>query len=223
MIFAAGFIALLPACEKSDETIAAHIDLFNGKDLSGWNGDKKWWSVEEGMIVGRNQEEVPSSTYLFTEKKYREFRLLLEVKQTVGKGYSTMHSAVCVLGEQFSDAGENDHGFKGPLVMFCHDWGIWDAYRRNRIVPPGHKGNFRPGSEVIGEWNEVEVLVVGNRIRCVANGEMVFDFTDEAANLQESPIGLQLHKNKQPQEFRFRNIRIEEKPGDVLRTLKIEG
>ena len=26
--------------------------LFNGKDLSGWNGIKSLWTVEEGSIVG---------------------------------------------------------------------------------------------------------------------------------------------------------------------------
>ena len=97
------------------------VVLFNGTDLSGWDGDKKWWSVEDGVIVGRNNEAVPSSTYLFTEKSYRNFRLVLEVKQTLSPKHSTMHSAVAALGERFTDKGENAHGFKGPLLMFCHD------------------------------------------------------------------------------------------------------
>ena len=63
------------------------------------------------------------------------------------------------------------------------------------------------------------MLVVGNRIRFANNGKLVFDFTDKPEMLQASPIGLQLHSNKRPQEFRFRNITIVEDPEDRLKTL----
>ncbi len=39
------------------------VALFNGKDLTGWEGLKERWSVEEGVIVGRNNDKVPTSTY----------------------------------------------------------------------------------------------------------------------------------------------------------------
>ena len=194
--------------------------LFNGKDLKGWKGWEKWWSVEEGQIVGRNEEPVPSSTYLFTEGSFREFRLLFEVKQTVSPKHSTMHSAVASLGEPIEDQGGNDFGFKGPLLMFCHDWGIWDAHRRNRVEPAGQKGPMKIASEAKGDWNRIEILVVGNRIRFVNNGKLVFDFTDDPEKLQASPIGLQLHKNGKPQEFRFRGLVLTEYPEDRLLTLE---
>lgn len=193
--------------------------LFNGVDLKGWEGDESIWSVEDSTIVGRNEGEVPSSTYLFTKKNYRDFRLLFEVKQTVSDRHSTMHSAVAVLGEKFADKGDNAFGFKGPLLMFCHEWGIWDAYRRNRIEPAGQKGALRIESERVGDWNRCEVLVLGNRIRFVANGSLVFDFTDEPEMLQPSPIGLQVHSNKKPQEYRFRGLVLSENPEDRLVTL----
>lgn len=192
--------------------------LFNGQDLSGWTGAPEFWSVTGGVITGRNTGPVPSSTYLFTEKSYRNFRLLFEVKQVVSPEHSTMHSAVAVLGERYEDTGNNVFGFKGPLLMFCHDWGIWDAYRRNRIIPPGHKGTLKIASEKIGDWNRIEILVINNRIRFVNNGELVFDFTDDAAMLLPSPIGLQLHKNEKPQEFQFRGVVLTENPEDVLLT-----
>jgi putative heme-binding domain-containing protein len=190
--------------------------LFNGKDLAGWQGDANRWSVVDGTIRGANDNQVPSSTYLFTDKSYRNFRLLLEVKQTMGDEYSTMHSAVCALGERFTDKGDNAYGFKGPLLMFCHDWGIWDAYRRNRVVDRG------PGPQVEkkGDWNLIEILVIGNRIRFAANGTQVFDFTDKPEMLQESPIGLQLHSNGQAQEYRFRGLVLTENPEDRLITAK---
>ena len=104
--------------------------------------------------------------------------------------------------------------------MFCHDWGIWDAYRRNRTVPPGHKGTLNIEAENKGKWNQVEMLVKGNRIQVAANGVLVFDFTDKPEMLQASPIGLQLHSNARPQEFRFKGIVLSEAPGDELVTLR---
>jgi len=193
--------------------------LFNGQDLKGWQGAPEFWSAGDGVITGRNTGPVPSSTYLFTEKSYRNFRLLFEVKQTISPEHSTMHSAVAVLGGRFEDAGSNAFGFKGPLLMFCHDWGIWDAYRRNRLIPPGQKGTLKIASEKVGDWNRIEILVIENRIRFVNNGELVFDFTDDAAMLRSSPIGLQLHKNERPQEFQFRGLVLTESPGDVLLTI----
>lgn len=185
------------------------LPLHNRKDLAAWEGDPKFWSVDsDGYIVGRNEVEVPSSTYLFTKEAYREFRLVFEVKQTISPKHSTMHSAIAVLGQRFEDKGPNPYGFKGPLLMFCHDWGIWDAYRRNRIEPQGHKGTLEVGAENKGDWNLVEFLVVGDRIRGAVNGTPIFDFSDNPEMLKASPIGLQLHSNKQPQEFRFRNLYI---------------
>lgn len=190
--------------------------VFNGTDLQGWNGDAKYWSVHDGTIRGANDEPVPSSSYLFTTQKHREFRLLFEVKQTMGERYSTMHSAIAALGEQFTDQGENTFGFRGPLLMFCHDWGIWDAHRRNRVAAGD------PGFEVErkGEWNQIEILVVKNRIRFAANGVEVFDFTDQPEMLQASPIGLQLHSNQKPQEYHFRHVVLSENPSDEMVTLK---
>lgn len=196
------------------------IPLFNGKDFTGWEGRfGEYWSIDHGVIRGANKGVVPTSTYLFTEKNYCNFRLLLETQQTRGREFSTMHSAVCVLGEKFQDKG-GPFGFKGPLLMFSNDWGIWDAYRRNRIHPENHKGGFRPaGVEKVGDWNRIEILVIGNRIRMVANGKLVIDFTDKPGMLKKSPIGLQLHSNQRPQEHRFRGLVLSEDPKNTLLTL----
>jgi hypothetical protein len=209
----AAALKALPASETTTR-------LFNGTDLTGWDGAPGWWSVEDGAIKGANEKEVPSSTYLFTRESYRNFRLLLEVKQTMSSRHSTMHSAVAALGERFTDKGENAHGFRGPLLMFCHDWGIWDANRRNRVEPATQSGPMQLAAEKKGEWNLVEIVAIGDRIRFAANGVSVFDFTDKPGMLRESPIGLQLHSNAKPQEWRFRGLVLTKNPEDRLVTLK---
>ncbi|GAA2099078.1 DUF1080 domain-containing protein [Microlunatus panaciterrae] len=186
---------------------AAARGLFNGADLTGWSGAPALWSVEDGAIVARNDGVVPTSTYLFSDETFTDFRLTLRVRQTVGPGYSTMHSAVAACGERFTDAGD-PYGFRGPLLMFCQDWGIFDAYGRSRVVPAGYPTFWNHDAEHIGDWNAIEILVLGDRIRMAANGTEIFDFTDEPGRLHPSPIGLQLHANQEPQEFRFTDLRV---------------
>jgi hypothetical protein len=204
---------LLPPGEKP-------VALFDGRGLSGWEGlVGKHWTVEDGTIRGANTGDVPASTYLFTKGKHRDFRLLLEVKQTRGDHFSPMHSAVAVLGEVQEDKG-GPYGFKGPLVMFCNDWGVWDANRRNRVFPPRYPTNWRHPAEIVGDWNRIEVLVRGDHLRAVVNGQLVMDYYEEPGILKSSPIGLQLHANDRPQEFRFRGLVLVDDPSDPLVTAK---
>ena len=202
---------VLPKAEKA-------IPLFNEKDLTGWEGQiEKYWSVEPGVIRGANIKEVPASTYLFTKQSFRNFRLLFEVKQTRGEKFSTTHSAVAILGEKFTDRGD-PFSFKGPLVMFCNDWGVWDANRRNRVFPPRYPTTWLHPVEKVGDWNQIELLVNGDHIRKVVNGQVVMDYFEEPGLLKPSPIGLQLHSNAKPQEFRFRGLILTENPEEKLLT-----
>jgi Domain of Unknown Function (DUF1080) len=203
----------LPASEKARP-------LFDGVSLDGWTGHEAGvWSVEPGVIRAATSAALPASTYLFHREEVREFRLLFEVKQTMGPEFSTMHSAVGVLGERFTDAGDA-HGFKGPLVMFCHDWGIWDAHGRNRVVPANATSAITLPAEKPGEWNQIELLVLGDRLRCVANGHLVFDFTETPGRLKKSPLGLQLHGRAAKQEYRFRGLILSATPEGRLMSLK---
>tara|TARA_A100001391_G_scaffold203100_1_gene194517 strand:+ start:211 stop:2112 length:1902 start_codon:yes stop_codon:yes gene_type:complete len=215
-------IALAPGDARAEINLPAgevSTSLFDGVSFAGWQGlTDKYWSIEDGMIVAKNDQPNPASTYLLTKKSYRNFRLLLDVRQTTGKKYSTMHSAVCCLGEIIEDAGQA-FGFRGPLLMFCQDWGMWDAHGRNRVFPSGHGGPYHPDLENVGEWNQIEILVLGNRIRVAANGQFVMDFIDTAERLKSSPIGLQLHGNRQPQEYHFRNLLLVEDPTDAMATI----
>ena len=92
------------------------VQLFNGKDLDGWVGYiGKYYAVEDGMIVGRNSaENAPkSSTYLMTQKSFRNFRLILESRLVT----SEMHSGISLWGK----AIEKDEGpftYQGHLVMY---------------------------------------------------------------------------------------------------------
>jgi hypothetical protein len=192
------------------------VMLFNGKDLDGWEGHEKYWSVKEGVIVGKNTEPVPVSTYLLTKKKYSDFRLVFEFKLAE----SEMHSGLALWGRVAPEKGDK-YTYAGHLVMFPSGYGFYDLYGRQMIHQNADKAK-KVGRQ--HDWNKIEVLAQGNRIRFVLNGVLISDWREPKPDLiKEAPVGLQLHSNKVPQEVQFKGLVLEAFPEDKLTTLKADG
>src|SRR5262249_54993390 len=62
-------------------------DFFNGKDLTGWDGDPKLWSVEGGEVVGRSPG-LKRNEFLKSQMAAGDFRLTLKVKLVPDGGNS---------------------------------------------------------------------------------------------------------------------------------------
>lgn len=200
-------IAKLPEGEKP-------VRLFNGKDFTGWEGQiGKYFFIEDGVIVARNdkQNAPKASTYLVTKKEYRNFRLIFEAKLVE----SEMHSGIALWGKTVEKAGD-PYSYMGHLVMFPSNYGFWDLYRRNSIYKDDGTAK-KAGKQ--HDWNRMEILAIGHRIRHVINGQAVADWSDPKPELcQSGPVGLQLHSNRVPQEVRFRGLVLTADPEDVLVT-----
>ncbi len=194
---------------------------FNGKDLNGWEGYPDLWSVKDGVIVGKNTEEVKVSTYLLTKQTFTDFRLTAKVKLV----QSEMHSGIAFWGRVGPDVvPENlrkekvQYTYGGHLVMFPSDWGMYDLFGRNGLPVDG-KPAKKVGKQ--HDWNDLEILAQGNRVRVAVNGVQVVDWRDPMPDrIKEAPIGLQLHSNKVPQEVHFKDITITTFPEDKLTTVK---
>ena len=81
---------LVTAAEEGFDTI------FNGKDLTGWEGNPKLWSVKDGAITGQTTAENPTkgNTFLiWTNGTVADFELRCSFKLTPGddKGLSLIH------------------------------------------------------------------------------------------------------------------------------------
>ncbi len=202
-------IGKLPPSEKP-------IHLFNGKDFTGWEGQtEKYFSIADGIIVARNSaDNAPAaSTYLVTKEKYRNFRLIFEAKLVT----SEMHSGIALWGKTVEKSGD-PYSYMGHLVMFPSGYGYYDLYRRNSIYQDKQGVAKKAGKQ--HDWNRMEILAIGNRIRHVINGVAAADWSDPKPELcQPGPIGLQLHANKVPQEVQFRGLILTTDPVDKLVTV----
>jgi hypothetical protein len=221
----AGLLAALAVIEPATagkDAKSQTIKLFNGKDLKGWEGYHDLWSVEDGEIVGKNDKPISFSTYLLSKHKFRDFRLVLSAKLVK----SEMHSGVAFWGKVFTmpdkvtdpKASRTEYTYQGHLVMFPSGYGMYDLYRRNGL-PVNGKPAQKVGKQ--HDWNEIEILALGNRVKVAINGTAVVDYTEkDASTIADGPIGLQLHSNGMPQEMRFKGLVLTTNPEDKLITVK---
>ncbi len=184
------------------------VDLFNGKDLSGWkqvNGNAPY-KVVDGAIVGTTITDSPNS-FLATDKEYGDFILEFEVmlENEINSG---------VQFRSISDPAINNgrvHGYQFELDPSDRMWtgGIYDEARRGWLYPlslnPGAGTAFKKG-----EWNSARIEAIGNQIRTWINGIPVASLVDSVT--PEGIIALQVHSigNEEDagKEIKWRNIRI---------------
>jgi len=211
--------------------------IFNGKDLSGWDGDPKLWSVRDGVIHGETTPEVPAkgNTFLiWKEGRTKDFELRLSFRCSAtnnsGIQYRSKHitegkvnNAWVVRGYQHELRNEN----KLPNVAgFIYD----EGGKRGRICLVGEKVTWNAdGKKVVSsdlidqvgfeklykldDWNDVVIIAKGNHIQHYLNGAHILDFTDDEPTLalKEGILAVQLHAGK-PMWTEFKNIRIKELP-----------
>ena len=192
MKFLLGFlfgITLITSCQKEEK----EIDLFNGKDLSGWHIDVPQMDtvpdstnpfvVRNGMLVSLGEPR----GHLITDKNYSDYKLLIEYRFP-GKpgncGVLVHASKPRALYQMFPKSIEvqMQHGDAGDFWVIAEDiqvdrmeerrgpkaeWGSTEDKQR-RIL------NLTDSSEKpLGEWNTMVVACVGDEIKVWINGDLV--------------------------------------------------
>jgi len=181
------------------------VALFNGKDLKGWSGDPRLWKVENGVIVAStDQQSTEQNTFLIYEKPFADFHLKAEVR--LRNGNSGIH---------FRSKAHDGPGWivSGYQADFSEDgdrsaWGnFYEERGRGRNVMKTTDEGWRKGKALVRhqDWNTVEVMAEGNRIRVFLNGTMTIDTTDDKA--RDGVIAIQLHRGV-PMQVEVRSILV---------------
>lgn len=207
--------------------------IFNGKDLTGWDGDPRLWSVKDGALHGETTAESPAHGNTFIIWKdglTKDFDLRLSFRcnasNNSGIQYRSKHitkgnvrNKWVVHGYQHEIRDET----KLPSVAgFIYGEGI----ARGRMCLVGEKATWEDdGKHVtdtlidqagfeklfkLDDWNDVVIIAQGTRIRHYLNNRLILDFTDSPKlALYEGILALQLHAGK-PMWVDFKNIRIKD-------------
>lgn len=185
------------------------VNLFNGKDLSGWkqlNGKAKY-EVVDGVIVGTTVVGTPNS-FLCTEKNYTDF--VFEVELLVEPN---MNSGIQFRSNSFPEYNKGRvHGYQCEVDPSTRAWsaGIYDEARRGWLYPLELNPKARTALKM-GEWNKYRIECIGNSIRTWLNDVPVAHLVDDMTS--EGFIALQVHgignnKAKEGRQIKWRNIRI---------------
>jgi putative heme-binding domain-containing protein len=204
--------------------------LFNGKDLSGWDGSDKFWSVKDGAIYGETTKDNPTAANTFLIWKGGEvgdFIFKTRVRFS-GNNSGVQYRSELVDAGEFAVKGYQADLHKKPEyfgMLYAERWRGIVAQRFQR-VEVGNNGKPKvvgkvgdPNQRLIdSEWNELTIIAVGDRQIHQVNGITTMDLTDNHPEAKRKGIlALQLHRGP-PMTVEFKDIRLRHLKGGDART-----
>jgi len=222
------FLFFLPfflfSCKTiQNQTETGFEQLFNGKNLEGWVGNKQSYRVDKGTLLVDPKGRGGGN--LYTAREYSNFIFRFEFQLTPGANNGLgIHAPL-----------EGDAAYQGKELQILDNTA--DKYKNLKPyqyhgsvygIIPAKRGFLKP----VGEWNEQEVTVRGSTIKIVLNGTTIVDgdFLEASQNgtidgrdhpglkRTKGHIGFLGHGDP----LRFRNIRIKDL-GEQLSTTNTEN
>ena len=192
--------------------------LFNGKDLTGWKGSDKFWSVKDGVIHGTTHEtKTKGNTFLILDApEVEDFHLVYEAR-CFGNNSGVNYRSKVVDEKNFVMAGYQCDLHPNPeflAMIYGEKIGRGKIIKRGQKIEIDEKGKKKILSTEkaekvdIKQWNTYEVICKGNHIIHKVNGKVAIDLVDnDRRKLLKGSIGLQLHAGR-PMKVDFSNIKL---------------
>jgi len=214
------------AAEKGFEKI------FDGKTLKGWNGDPKFWSVQDGAITGKTTRENPTkgNTFIIWEGgKTGDFDLRLDYKIVGGNSGIQYRSFKADGPDEWRIGGyQADFEAGDTYSGICYGErfrGILSLRGKKTTLTIGDDGKLKKAVEEFAkdadiakaikkeEWNGYRIVARGFNISHYINGVKTTQLIDrdKKSRRADGLLALQLHAGP-PMTVQFRNIRIKDLP-----------
>jgi hypothetical protein len=214
--------ASAPAAKPDAE---GFVSIFNGKDLTGWDGKPGWWYVEDGALTAQSTAEKPCKkcNYLiWTAGQPGDFELRARFKLVGGNS-----------GIQFRSQRRPDwdtYGYQADLDAANQWTGAIYEHARGKVSGRGEKTVIdADGKKTITEigkpdelikavkandWNEYRIIAKGPEITLMINGVVMCQAVDNQDNkkakaARDGIIGLQMHPGE-PMKVQFKDIRLKQ-------------
>lgn len=189
------------------------VPLFDGKTLTGWQGNTGSYQVKEGMIVIVPQGGGGGN--LLTDKEYGDFVLRFEFQLSPGAnnglGFHTpLTGDAAYVGKELQIL-DSEHPKYATLQSYQYHGSLYG-------IMPAKRGHLRP----TGEWNQQEVRVQHPNITVTLNGVVILEgnyleLSKQGTLDQKEHPGLQRSRGHlgflgHGDVVSFRNIRLKELP-----------
>ena len=206
------------------------VNIFNGKDLSDWDGNPKLWSVKDGAITGQTTADNPAkgNTFLiWTTGTVADFELRCSFRLVPGDSQGFANSGIQYRSKVFDAANWGIGGYQADMEAGPTYTGIlYEERMRGIMALRGEKvvwgkdgkkevvGSVGSAAEIQasikkGDWNDYVIIAQGNHLQQFVNGKQTVDVVDEdeAKRALSGLLALQLHAGP-PMMVQFKNIRI---------------
>jgi len=208
--------------------------IFNGKDLTGWDGDPTLWSVKDGAIHGRTTAENPikSNTFcVYRGQKFKDFELKLQFRlenHNSGVQYRSKEIEKWRIAGYQADILEDDkligflyhEGGRGWLVN-VGDFMVIDGQGNKKVISHVNdpKALIEAGHFKEKDWNEYHIVCQGNHIAHYLNGYQTIELLDNdrvtdpsdpkdtKGSAREGVLAFQLHAGP-PMVVEFKDVRV---------------
>ncbi|MHC5537738.1 3-keto-disaccharide hydrolase [Singulisphaera rosea] len=211
----AGLLVLSLAITDRPAATAApkdgEVPLFNGKDLSGWRGNKAYWSVEDGALTGKTTPTnlLAQNTFLIWEGtpppdfelrfhykivggnsgvQYRS-RVIDDALYVVGGYQADIDSSPKYTGMNYEERGRTFLAQRGEKVEIAPDGS------KKVVASLGNKDELQ--AKVKNEdWNEYIIIAKRNHLTHIVNGVTMSEVTDNQKDKAATTgiLAIQLHQ-----------------------------
>ncbi len=212
--------------------------IVSGKDLSGWDGNPKFWSAKDGTIIGQTTADNPTqeNTFLvWRNGTIEDFELRLSYRIVGGNSgiqYRSKDLGNWVAGGYQADfeAGKTysgilyEEGGRGILAERGQKTVIDTGGKVQVVGSVGNRDELQ-ASIKNEDWNDYVIIAQGNHLLHKINGRTTIDVTDEQKEKRVASgiLALQLHAGP-PMMVQFKDIRLKRlKPEGAKRIVLVAG
>jgi hypothetical protein len=198
--------------------------IFDGKSMSGWDGDPVFWRVENGALIGQTtaEKQPQQNTFLIWRGGTPgDFELKCDFKLTgfnsgiqyrsielpdikwAMKGYQAdMDGEQQYTGQIYEERGRGFLALRGQFTY------IAEAKKPGMVGSLGDSEQLKALIHGDG-WNSLDIVARGNTLAQTLNGRLMSMLIDDdtANRKMEGLIGIQVHKGP-PMKVEVKNIRI---------------
>jgi Domain of Unknown Function (DUF1080) len=212
-----------PVPATGDET--GYERIFDGKTLNGWEGDPKYWRVENGALVGEVTQETllkQNSFIIWRGGVTRDFELKVEFRVSAQGNSGVNYRSVEIPGQPWAL-----RGYQADLDgQDRYTGNVYEEKGRTFLALRGQvthatEGGKREVVASVGEleqlkaltkkedWNEFHLIVRGNTLIHILNGRVMCEVMDDdvEARRLEGLLGVQVHVGP-PMKVEYRNFRL---------------
>lgn len=216
-----------PAVIEGDEP--GFQSIFDGASLKGWDGDPKYWRVENGAMVGEITPEtvIKSNTFIIWRGgALKDFELKVAYRMTE-RGNSGINYRSVVVPDKVTPANRfamrgyqcdidgqnrytgNNYEEKGRLFLGVRGQVTRVTGVRVPVVLSTIGDNQDLGAALTNDWNSVHLIVRGNTLIHTVNGRVMSITIDDDAKgrMMEGLLGVQVHVGP-PMKVEYKNWRL---------------